>query len=176
MQGRSVDRRRDRRWVLWVCLLGVGMLLVGGCASGKGARREDSAALQAQRMAIANEPTGPWFVGRRYFTEGTRFWGYLRRPRQGWDQSKLVIFNEREALQPDRLPEEGVGGPIHGHDHNFEYRIWGYYSGESVYDPNSNAVIPEFVIQRHELISRDPGFLFSPGDRYDSKRLPSRWQ
>ena len=43
---------------------------------------------------IATEPTGDFYYGRRYFVEKTRFWGYLRQPRQPWNRAKLVIMRE----------------------------------------------------------------------------------
>ncbi len=126
-----------------------------------------------QRAAqIAMEPPGDYWIGRRYFIDRTRFWGYLRRPRQPWDQSKLTIINESYKLTPDRLPEAPESGPRHGYDHNYEYRLWGYFSGDEVYDPNSNLVLPEFVLKSYELINPRPGFLFQPDEVYSPKRVP----
>ncbi len=95
--------------------------------------------------------------------------------RQGWDQAQLVIFNERGKKQPDRLTEyDPMGGKQHGYDHNFEYRVWGRFSGERVYDPNSNFILPEFILEDWQLMSEMPGFLFSPSERYNPKYLPPR--
>jgi hypothetical protein len=61
---------------------------------------------------------------------------------------------------------------VHGFDHNYEYRIWGSFTGKKIYDPNSNFVIPEFRLSKYELISSSPGFLFYPGEKYNPRHLP----
>lgn len=130
------------------------------------------AQIETRRIAIANEPRGNWYIGRRYYIARTQFWGYLRRPGQSWDESRLVIFNEHQYRQPDRVPEEPEdGSPAHGYDHNYEYRIFGYYTGDTVYDPNSNLFLPEFKLTGAELITATPGFLFHPTERYTGDRL-----
>lgn len=128
-------------------------------------------AVKARNAQIATEPAGNYFIGRRYWTDGTRFWGYLRKPRQPWSEAKLVIMNESITKQPDRVPEEGTG-LTHGYDHNYEYRIWGSYTGKTIYDPNSNFEVPEFRLSKFELITQNPGFLFYPGESYSPRRLP----
>lgn len=124
---------------------------------------------------IRAEPRGDWYVGRRYHTYGTRFWGYLRRPGELWeDGSKLTIMKERATTQPDRLPEAPMSGPAFGYDHNYEYRVWGGYTGRKVYDPNADMELPEFAPTRFQLANERPGFLFDPRDKYDPRYLPSR--
>ncbi len=130
-------------------------------------------AVQSRNAQIAQEAPGTYYIGRRWWTDGTRFWGYLRKPGEPWSQSKLVIMNESVTKQPDRLPEEGVA-QVHGFDHNFEYRIWGSFTGVTVYDPNSNFRIPEFRLSKYELINQNPGFLFWPGEQYSPRRLPPK--
>ena len=51
-------------------------------------------------------------------------------------------FNEETTLQPDRLPEASGQGKSHGFDHNYEYKIYGTFTGDRVYDPNSNKILP----------------------------------
>lgn len=120
---------------------------------------------------IASEPTGDFFYGRRYYIEKTRFWGYLRKPREPWKRAKLVIFHEDQKTNPDRLPEDGPPGQRYGFDSNYEYRIWGHFTGKDDYEPNSNQFLPGFVLTRYELLDRDPGWLFSPSDRFDRFRI-----
>ncbi len=129
---------------------------------------------QARDAQIRMEPQGDYFVGRRFYTWRCRFWGYLRRPGQSWDTAKLAIINERVAKQPDRLPEAPESGNAHGFDHNHEYRMYGSYSGRTVYDPNADIFLPEFVLTKWERISATPGFLFDPRESYDYRRLPGR--
>lgn len=128
-------------------------------------------AVKARDARIAAEAPGNYYIGRRWWTDGTRFWGYLRKPQQPWSQAKLVIMNETVSKQPDRVPEEGVNRR-HGYDHNYEYRIWGSFNGGEIYDPNSNFVVPEFRITKYELVSENPGFLFYPSEEYSPRRLP----
>lgn len=128
--------------------------------------------IDTRRMAISTEPRGDWFIGRRYFIEHTQFWGYLRRPGQSWDDSKLVMMNESQRKVPDRLPEMPAGdGPAHGYDHNREYKIWGYYSGKKIYDPNSDLFLPEFVLTNWEVNNESPGWLFHPKEKMDGEHL-----
>jgi len=126
----------------------------------------------AERAAkIASEPTGDFFYGRRYYVEKTRFWGYLRKPRQSAKTGRLVVFNESRKRNPDRLPESGPVGQRYGFDQNFEYRIRGYYTGKKVYEVNSNKILPEFMLTGYELINRKPGWLFSPKDHYNPQSI-----
>jgi len=127
---------------------------------------------QEERNAqIAGEQTGDFFYGRRYHVQKTRFWGYVRKPRQPWSRARLVIFREDRKLSPDRLPEAGPPGQRYAFDNNYEYRLRGYFTGEERYEPNSNQFLPEFMLTDYEVLDRNPGWLFSPGDRYDPLRV-----
>ncbi len=127
--------------------------------------------VEERNAAIATEPTGDFFYGRRYFVEKTRFWGYLRKPRQPWNRAKLVIMREDRKRVPDRMSESGPPGHRYAFDNNFEYRIRGYYTGQEAYDPNSNQFLPEFMLTGYEVVNRQPGWLFRPDDRYDPYRI-----
>ncbi len=127
--------------------------------------------LEERNAAIASEPPGDFYYGRRYYIEKTRFWGYVRKPRQSWDKAKLVMFREDKKLAPDRLPEAGPEGRRYGFDNNHEYRLNGYYTGREAYDPNSNQFLPEFMLTGYETVNRNPGWLFRPDDRYDPYRI-----
>jgi hypothetical protein len=126
---------------------------------------------EERQSQIANEPTGDFFYGRRYFVEKTRFWGYLRKPRQSAKSAKLVMFKEDRKRAPDRLSENGPSGARYSFDNNYEYRIRGYYTGEEGYDPNSNQFMPVFMLTDYELVDRNPGWLFSPSDHYNRLRV-----
>ncbi|MFK7909681.1 MAG: hypothetical protein AB8F34_03680 [Akkermansiaceae bacterium] len=123
---------------------------------------------------IASEPTGNFFYGRRYYIKKTRFWGYLRQPRQSANKAKLVIFNESQKRNPDRLPEVGPPGQSYGFDQNYEYKIYGYYTGSTVYEVNSNQFLPEFMLTGYEVVNRNPGWLFSPKDHFNPESLTLR--
>lgn len=139
------------------------------------ASRMNSAAVQRRNQIIATEPRGDHYIGRRWFTEGTRYWGFIRRPGEPWTESKLFVMNESVKLQPDRVHETpSDGGPAHGYDHNWEYRLWGSFTGSTIYDPNSDLSLPEFKLQKYEVISQNPGFLFYPGEPYKRRGLPPK--
>lgn len=127
--------------------------------------------LEVRQAQIANEPTGDFFYGRRYHVDKTRFWGYLREPRQPWRKARLVMMLEDKMLVPDRLPEGEGPGKRYTYDQNYEYQIRGYYTGETAYDPNSNQELPVFMLTGYELLDKNPGWLFRPDDHYDPSRF-----
>ena len=135
------------------CLFLLGMF--AGCDSPE--QHGLQAAKLAKRQAVMRESPGDYYVGRRYYDENYKFWGYLRRPGQPWKQAQLVMLNETQKLAPDREVNQ------FGVDNNSEYKIYGHYSGESVYEPVSNRLLPEFVLTGYELIDRHPPSIFSPG-------------
>ena len=127
-------------------------LAAAGCAptmdrSGRYSFRYDRAALA---RSIALEEPGDYYVGRRYFKRDYKFWGYVRRPLEPWNTAKLVMLNEHRTLAPDR-EEWRIGS-----DNGYEYKLFGYFSGDTVYEPASNGFYPEFVLQNIELISETP--------------------
>jgi hypothetical protein len=108
----------------------------------------------AMSQRIAAEPTGDYYIGRRYFKPDFKFWGYVRRPGQPWSTAQLVMLNEKKKLAPDREALK------FGEDNNYEYKLYGSFSGDKVYEPASNRVYPEFVVTRFELISTNPPPIF----------------
>ena len=106
-------------------------------------------------QVIQTETPGDYFIGRRYYKiPQYKFWGYVRRPGQPWSTAKLVVFNEKEKLAPDR---EQLN---FGFDNNYEYKLYGRFSGDTVYDAGSNGFYPEFVLKNYELISVRPAPIF----------------
>ena len=103
---------------------------------------------------IATETPGDYFIGRRYYKPDFKFWGYVRRPGQAWNTAQLVMLNEKQKLAPDRAELK------FGADNNYEYKLYGYFSGDKVYEPASNRVYPEFVLKNYELISTNPPPIF----------------
>jgi hypothetical protein len=106
----------------------------------------------AQR--IAAEPAGDYFIGRRYYKPDYKFWGYVRRPGQPWSTAEMVMLNEKQKLAPDRERLD-FGG-----DNNYEYKLYGFFSGDKVYEPASNGIYPEFVLKGYELVSMNPPPIF----------------
>ena len=121
--------------------------------------------IQQARLATAQsiqaEPPGDYFIGRRYYKPEFKFWGYVRRPGQPWSTAQLVMFNEKQKLAPDR---EQVN---FGFDNNYEYKLYGNFSGEKVYEPASNGVYPEFILKRYEVVSTNPPAIFR--SQYDGR-------
>src|SRR5881296_4708211 len=103
---------------------------------------------------IVAEPAGDYFIGRRYYKPDYKFWGYIRRPGQPWSTAEMVMLNEKQKLAPDR---ERVDI---GSDNNYEYKLYGYFSGDKVYEPASNGIYPEFILKGYELISTNPPPIF----------------
>ena len=118
----------------------------------------------ALNHTIANEPPGNYFVGRRFFRKSYFFWGYIRQARQPWNMSKLVMLNEQKVHAPDRQAN------TIGSDNNFEYRLEGYFSGQTVYEPASNSFYPEFVLTGYKLISSNPPRIFRDPQATDPNR------
>ncbi|MFK5923907.1 MAG: hypothetical protein QM496_17155 [Verrucomicrobiota bacterium] len=145
-----------------------------GTSSGRRRMSEDQIRIARleRESRIATEASGDFWVGRRWYTKGTRFWGYVRRPHQPWSQAKLVMLNESQKLAPDRLPEAGGSGNSNGFDHNYQYQLWGHFTGDTIYDPNSNLMLPEFKLSRFEQIDAKPGYVFEPWERYWANTFP----
>jgi hypothetical protein len=143
----------DLRWVFlrrlsWV----VGVLLLSSCVSTAPTGIHQARIDMAQR--IASEPPGDYYIGRRYYKPDFKFWGYVRKPGQPWSTAQLVMLNENEKLAPDREQMN------FGSDNNYEYRLYGQFSGQTVYEPASNGFYPEFVLKRYELVSTNPPAIF----------------
>ena len=115
----------------------------------------------AMAQRIAAEPPGDYYIGRRYFKPDFKFWGYVRRPGQPWTTAQLVMLNEKQKLAPDR---ERLA---FGSDNNYEYKLYGNFSGDTVYEPASNGIYPEFILKGYELIATNPPPIFK--SQYDSR-------
>ena len=124
----------------------LGLAIFGTAFTGCNTLDANNPQLLARQARIASETPGDYYIGRRYWLQGTRFWGFLRKPGQQWSEAKLVMMNEAVKHTPDRLPESNPGGNAHGYDHNYEYRITGRFTGHRIYDLNSNQILPEFQL------------------------------
>ena len=127
-------------------------LFLAGCAT-------ESSGIEQVRVnaaqKIAAEPPGDYFIGHRYFKGSVfKFWGYVRKPGTPWKSAQLVVLNEKEKLAPDRETR------TFGSDNNYEYKLHGCFSGQTVYEPASNGFYPEFVLKSYELISTNPPPIF----------------
>ena len=115
---------------------------------------------------ITSEPQGDYFIGRRFYKEDYKFWGYVRSPGQPWTSAKLVMLNEQKKLAPDRALNKI------GSDNNYEYKLMGKFSGETVYEPASNGFYPELVLSDYSLLKVSPAPIFrSPSDTDPARRV-----
>jgi hypothetical protein len=151
------------------CLFGMAlpMFLLAGCET-------TPAGIQTAKVAMAQkyaaEMPGDYFIGRRYYKPDFKFWGYVRRPGQPWSESQLVMLNEKQKLAPDREHLD------FGSDNNYEYKLFGYFSGDKVYEPASNTIYPEFVLKGYEVISTNPPPIFSSQFSGRAQAEVSRYQ
>src|ERR1043166_7056093 len=138
----------------------LGLFLFAGCGTPMPSGIQQAKIDQAAK--IAEGPPGDYFIGRRYFKAPVfKFWGYVRKPGQPWNTAQLVVFNEKEKLAPDR---EQLN---FGFDNNYEYKLWGRFSGDTVYDAGSNGFYHEFVLKKIELVSVSPAPIFK--SQYNSR-------
>jgi len=133
--------------------------LCGGCAADP-----QTLSRTAMLAEIKTEAPGDYFIGRRYYKVDYKFWGYIRKPGQDWSTAKMVMLNEQQKLAPDREL-----GKI-GSDNNYEYKIYGEFSGQTVYEPASNGFYPEFVLKGYELKSVSPGNIYREPGATDPQR------
>ena len=136
-------------------------LALSGCATSSGVTQGIQQVRMDTAARIQAEPPGDYWIGRRYFKPVYKFWGYVRRPGQPWSTSKLVMLNEKQKLAPDRAQNS------FGSDNNYEYKLYGDFSGETVYEPASNGFYPEFILKNYELISTSPPPIFK--SQYDGR-------
>ena len=126
-----------------------------GCAT-LSESRSTTEARAAMAAEIQTEAPGNYFIGRRYYKVDYKFWGYIRKPGQPWTEAKLVMLNENRRQAPDR-----EGGTL-GADNGYEYKLYGSFSGDTVYEPASNGKYPEFVLTNYELRTATPAPIFAP--------------
>lgn len=132
-----------------------------GIQDSRVARTSSRASLAA---SIAAEPPGDYYVGRRYYKQDYRFWGYVRRPGQPWSTAQLVLMNEQTKLTPDR-----EGGRL-GTDNGYEYKLYGVLSESPVYEPASNGFYPEFKLTGYELKDVAPPSIYREAGALDPAR------
>jgi len=128
------------------------LFLIAACQT---TQQDIQSARLAMNEQIQNEPPGNYFIGRRYFKQDYKFWGYIRKPGQSWKTATMVMLNEQKKLAPDREKN------LIGSDNNYEYKLYGRFSGDTVYEPASNGFYPEFVLTGYDLVSIRPAPIYS---------------
>ncbi len=140
------------------------LIVLTGCETME--MKERKTARLAMEETIRNEPAGDYYIGRRYYKQDYKFWGWVRKPGQPWSTAKLVMMNEQTKLAPDR--EQGKLGS----DNNTEYKLTGEFSPEKVYEPASNNFYPEFNLKSYEVRSVAPASIYKvPGATDPARRV-----
>jgi hypothetical protein len=129
-----------------LCLAAATAFALTGCET----TGTDDAARASMNAAIRAEQPGNYFIARRMYKQDYKVWGWVRQPGQSWKTAKLVMLNEQRTLAPDR-----VAGKI-GSDNGYEYKLTGYFSGATVYEPASDGFYPEFILQGAEVRAVSP--------------------
>ena len=124
------------------------------CTTADGASDASGASRAAMAASIGQEPRGGYFVGRRYYKKDYKFWGYVRASGSPWSSAKMVMMNENTKLAPDRQ------NAAIGSDNNYEYKLFGDFTGQTVYEPASNGFYPEFRLRGYELLSTNPAKIY----------------
>ena len=137
--------------------LAIAAFFVAGCASHShhGIQQANTGAAAATAAAIQAEAPGDYYIGRRYYKRAYKFWGYVRRPGQPWSTAQLVMVNEHQKLAPDRA-QNNLGS-----DDGYEYKLFGTFSPDKVYEPASNGFYPEFILRDIQLVSTNPPPIFA---------------
>lgn len=135
------------------CPVLAALIFVNGCAGPITGGIQDTRRA-SMTAAIASEAPGDYYIGRRYYKPWFKFWGYVRKPGQPWSAARLVMMNEKQKLAPDREANKL------GSDNNSEYKLYGDFSGQTVYEPASNGFYPEFVLKNYALVSASPPPIF----------------
>ncbi len=118
---------------------------------------------RALTVAISKELPGSYYVGRRFYKIDYHMWGWVKAPGQPWKKAQLVMLNEQKKLAPDR-ERNAIGS-----DNNDEYHLYGYYSGEKVYEPASDHFYPEFVLTKAVVVDKTPPLIFPDGRWIDPR-------
>ncbi len=159
---RSVSRKSRRPVRLRVFALALNVIVLAGCES----IDTGAASRAAMNEAIRKEPAGNYFIGRRMYKNDYKVWGWVREPGKPWNTAKLVMLNEQRVLAPDRAQNKL------GSDNNYEYRLTGYFSGETVYEPASNGFYSEFIFLGAEVKSTNPPNIYQQArQKYANVRI-----
>ena len=142
----SIPRKGWHLVKLRAFALALSVFALAGCES----IDTGAASRAAMNETIRKEPPGNYFVGRRMYKVDYKVWGWVREPGKPWSTAKLVMLNEQRMLAPDRARNKI------GSDNDYEYRLTGYFSGDTVYEPASNGFYPEFIFLGAEVKSPNP--------------------
>lgn len=146
---------------LLILLFSGALFFLTSCETIHVQNRADRSAIDA---SIAQEKSGNYYIGRRFYKIDYHMWGWVKKPGEPWKQAQLVMMNEQKTLVPNRAQ-----GKI-GSDNDYEYFLYGFYSGDKVYEPASDAFYPEFVLTKAVLIDKAPPLIY-PDSRWKDPKI-----
>lgn len=145
-----------------VTLLSIGALFfLAGCETIQVQNRTDRRAIDA---SLAQEKLGNYYIGRRFYKVDYHMWGWVKKPGEPWKKAQLVMMNEQKTLVPNRAQ-----GKI-GSDNDYEYFLYGFYSGDKVYEPASDHFYPEFVLTKAVLVDKAAPLIY-PDSRWKDPKI-----
>jgi hypothetical protein len=111
---------------------------------------------------------GEMFIGHRFYEEKGGGWGWVKRPNEGWNQAIWVVLKET----PGKIVAPFRRNSGRSADHNYEYKLWGEFNGESAYDPHRDEVMPAFLLKGYQVIGPTEPLTRKPGspDRFNKQK------
>lgn len=109
-----------------------------------------------------------YWIGARFFEKKSGGWGWVKKPEESWRKARWVAIKE----EPRKFHAPGRALKGEGADHQFHYKLLGFFADYTIYDPHRDEVMDVFVIQGYESlglqksIDRKPG----PPGRFASKK------
>ena len=149
-----------QKFLLTLLFIGA-LVFLAGCETIQVQNRTDRRAIAA---SIAQEKPGNYYIGRRFYKVDYHMWGWVKKPREPWKKAQLVMMNEQKTLAPDRAQ-----GKI-GADNDYEYVLYGFYSGDKVYEPASDHFYPEFVLTKAVLTDKALPLIY-PDSRWKDPKI-----
>jgi hypothetical protein len=137
------------------------LILMAGCTTIQSQSRADRRMID---ISIAHEERGEAYIGRRFYQVDYHMWGWVKRPGARWRKAQLVMLNEQRALAPDRAQNKI------GSDNDSQYLLYGFYSGDKVYEPASDRFYPEFVLIKALLVDKKPPLIY-PDSRWKNPKM-----
>lgn len=96
--------------------------------------------------------TGPVYIGHRVVIEKYAGWGWIRKESDSWRKGRWVALQEElgEIEAPGRYTRHPES------DQDVQYRLFGEFTDDTVYEPNIDVFIPVFALKGFELIGPAP--------------------
>ncbi|GEM_PF-3212715 len=128
-----------------------GVALLTSCSSTgstQGGADKPSSASGSKRVSAAqlNARPGEYWLGQRVFIQDQMIWGWVKRPDEPWEEAVPVLLREEDVMAPHRELAKASA------DHNYQYKLYGYFWEQRAYEPVLNRLLDVFVLQGVEPI------------------------